>query len=1162
MVNMSHGAVDHIVNVTSDADEPLDADPLLRQLREQRYGLAQKIRSVGPKCAIFNLLVVLLVFPLIVNFDLPWNWNDSSELEPKAFNAMAKKQEELGGQGGTLEAGPGCPSTCGSFVACALNVSSENNLLPLQLFTFFGLFPLPQGLEDLALTNRLYNKQITIFKEEYQCPDSDCWIPNAFLNDDFCDCPGSCADESNHDCDTCGGTGGGIRPGVGCPTICAGLNDINSISCLGTGTSVGTTFVCPGSNCGIDPLFVDDNRCDCPDCADETNWTCSNCSCPSICGVSLYPCDGSGVFSCPTSNPDDQVCNLPGSLQQNLACDCPGTCADELGNPDPFIGTFPFDCTTCRCPLSCGQDIFQGLADCINEFFFFLFPPFQCSDGCEIPFFFQDDGTCHCSDCADESQWDCTTCACPEFCNQNLNRCEEIYFQCPESACAIGIFEFNNNRCDCPGTCADEENWTCESCETFGYGCPANTSCGVANDCDRRILTCQQVPGEPTCEYVGYQFNDDRCDCPLCDDEPFWDCSSCFFGCPAGACVEFGNPCLPERTYPGFEVQCPGGVGCSIDSSRTDDGQCDCPGTCADETQAGWFCPLDCMGFNCPPDCAAIQCPTRRLSELELNKTVHRVSSSASPHASVKAPADSPQSSANTVSPNHLTTGSQGIVDSIVDCLGVIQEAVKAVHMQRQERDAMDGTDATEPTDAMGDQRVRRQALEKFFGRKVNPALVAMHAALEAAFEQHGAKEAMEAMKVPLQQSDGTKPSKMPALAFSEPLSRVVLREAVEIFFDPKHAEPKHWEKLKEGLTKKFTAPGFEAAERRAAQERRLQDIAATTKPTQSKQEAFKDVKEKLRQSEKFDPLLFLLQEMARVHYAKMGPKMQQSMKSEPGESPEAQPRLLQVLHGLQKTSTSPPGRRTQADLISLLAPADAFRCPNDAGCVLPRAYVNDRKCDCPGDCADEDSFTCDTCVPDEPFSSRASVNDQTALGASLGVSLGAAIGIGLGVGLGISAGLGAYIAAGFVQLSVINAEEFISSPQVQSGMKQAFLRLAGLKVAETVVELNWACASDALSKITARLLQQSVNLCFEITIDGQKESADVCQVLSSTSLQGAQSVIKEELTKAGADDSIEIVQWTPEENPLSKNPNLDKKSTQSTRAFLPGNKIDGFDLG
>ena len=35
--------------------------------------------------------------------------------------------------------------------------------------------------------------------------------------------------------------------------------------------------------------------------------------------------------------------------------------------------------------------------------------------------------------------------------------------------------------------------------------------------------------------------------------------------------------------------------------------------------------------------------------------------------------------------------------------------------------------------------QVRREALEKFFGRKVNPALVAMHAALEAAFEQRGA---------------------------------------------------------------------------------------------------------------------------------------------------------------------------------------------------------------------------------------------------------------------------------------------------------------------------------------------------------------------------------------------------------------------------------------
>ena len=86
------GAMDHQQMNEYDLDEPLAADPLLRQLREQRYGLAQKARSLGSKYVISIFLVVLLVLPLIVNFGLPWNY--SSELEPKAFNAMAKKQED------------------------------------------------------------------------------------------------------------------------------------------------------------------------------------------------------------------------------------------------------------------------------------------------------------------------------------------------------------------------------------------------------------------------------------------------------------------------------------------------------------------------------------------------------------------------------------------------------------------------------------------------------------------------------------------------------------------------------------------------------------------------------------------------------------------------------------------------------------------------------------------------------------------------------------------------------------------------------------------------------------------------------------------------------------------------------------------------------------
>lgn len=217
--------------------------------------------------------------------------------------------------------------------------------------------------------------------------------------------------------------------------------------------------------------------------------------------------------------------------------------------------------------------------------------------------------------------------------------------------------------------------------------------------------------------------------------------------------------------------------------------------------------------------------------------------------------------------------------------------------------------------------------------------------------------------------------------------------------------------------------------------------------------------------------------------------------------------------------------------------------------------------------------------------------------------------------------------------------QEFTSSPEVQQGMKRAFLRLAGLEIAENAVKLNWACAAQALSQITAKLrrLGEKVTLCFEIEIEGETKSMDACKVLSSTSpggrakkwlklcrldcgshpykieswgpllpllqmhvcqqndchLQvcqwsrnannatiiirvcsiqghgfgfehvdwdwatGAQKVIKQELLEAGADDSIELVNWEPDPNPKSFNPNTDVKSSMP---FSPINK--GFNLG
>ena len=60
------------------------------------------------------------------------------------------------------------------------------------------------------------------------------------------------------------------------------------------------------------------------------------------------------------------------------------------------------------------------------------------------------------------------------------------------------------------------------------------------------------------------------------------------------------------------------------------------------------------------------------------------------------------------------------------------------------------------------------------------------------------------------------------------------------------------------------------------------------------------------------------------------------------------------------------------------------------------------------------------------------------------------------------------------------------SSPR--QGLKKAFIRLAGLAIAEAAVTLNWACAGDALAQLNSKLrrLGEAVKLCFEIEIEGR----------------------------------------------------------------------------
>ena len=145
--------------------------------------------------------------------------------------------------------------------------------------------------EVLALSKptRLANKQVVPRTPDFQCPNTSCWIPRGYLNDDYCDCPGSCADEEFHSCEECGVGLTSFSSFSVSPDACPdrrcrdpALDQFFSQRCLGPGV-VTDPFICPDDGgtpgCTINKSLVDNNVCDCPGtCADETSYTCENCS--------------------------------------------------------------------------------------------------------------------------------------------------------------------------------------------------------------------------------------------------------------------------------------------------------------------------------------------------------------------------------------------------------------------------------------------------------------------------------------------------------------------------------------------------------------------------------------------------------------------------------------------------------------------------------------------------------------------------------------------------------------------------------------------------------------------------------------------------------------------------------------------------------------------
>ena len=236
----------------------------------------------------------------------------------------------------------------------------------------------------------------------FECNDG-CEINATYYNDLWCDCV-TCEDEPLFNCSTCLG---------GCPDD---VDECGVFAGLCVAPSGNNTFVC-NDNCTIDNQYYDDGWCDCTQCEDEPDWTCTTCGgCPDNCYSSIdcgsaggYTTTGVeigttafGYFVC------NDGCNISSSYYNDSWCDCI-TCEDE-----PL-----FNCTSCLggCPDADECGVFAGL--CVE-------PSgnntFVCNDDCVIDNQYYNDSWCDCTECEDEPDWTCSACGgCPDNCYSSID---------------------------------------------------------------------------------------------------------------------------------------------------------------------------------------------------------------------------------------------------------------------------------------------------------------------------------------------------------------------------------------------------------------------------------------------------------------------------------------------------------------------------------------------------------------------------------------------------------------------------------------------------------------------------------------------------------------------------------------------------------------------
>lgn len=803
------------------------------------------------------------------------------------------------------------------------------------------------------------------------------------------------------------------------------------------------------------------------------------------------------------------------------------------------------------------------------------------------------DDVCDCpGTCADEEKWNCDTCMCPEVCGNRHRNCFDVFFQCPGTNCTISVFSLNDRHCDCPD-CSDEEDWTCETCLA---GCPTTKTCQSlwVYACESAGFAC--IFGSSECIFPWSAVNDNFCNCPFCEDEDAWDCSNCSSGCTGELCdFVLGNGldynrknergytwqrrtnCFGEQlTPPDYSVQCPGypansgfpatQPGCTIPFTALNDNRCDCP-TCRDESNEACGDGICSSSIFCSPggvNSLVCPCPTSCGAPADCTGKCYGdplLFGSGPPNFyPVEVPVGKGLLDCLYYCPGAECAKTVYILnDSVCDCINCEDEGsfscetctCPAAPLQRVEDFNSVGCGFT-PVDAVLQGKGPLDGLPPWLGFR--PTCVSLSPDGDVIFgaKAGGVHGSGGSFKQNLLQRAAPRVD----LELNKVVHQALADEGVRKAVKSAEAEGYSAASLKAEMDALGSAIGF------GPHHRRVYGLVHSFLAERDVQKTLENwVAEAYSEQAEDDVRQLVLKKAMTPRPPMWGSPilLHPPVRPSAAGALPAWPRRLQ-----------PPSYFAN---FPFLPQSNGFRgrgsvpCPG-SDCFISFLQLNDRICDCPG-CTDEDAFECDSCVPKVPFGPTVAAT-QSNLGVAVGVSLGVAVGVGLGVGLGVSAALGGvFSAVGVVQFTVANAQDFINNPQVQQGLKKAFLRLAGLAIAESAVTLNWACAGDALAQINSKLrrLAEAVRLCFEIEIEGEEKSLDACEDLASTSSGTARRVINEELQNAAAaSGSVQVVQWSANPNPLSKDPTRVAPSktfaAPKAVAFDPGNLPPGLSTG